>query len=135
MKMILIALAAGLLQSGMPMHIVDKGAQSGIHSARQAVARTDADWTQLWQDHAAGRPKPAVNFSKEMVVGVFLGSRPTAGFSVQITRVSVDHGTLVVEYHETRPRPDAITAQVLTSPFDLVTVPQFTGDVHFKSVP
>jgi PrcB C-terminal len=136
MKMILIAvLAAGLLPSAMPMHTVDRGARSAIHAARQAVVRTDAEWTALWEAHAAQRPKPAVDFSKEMVVGVFLGSRPTAGFSVQITRVSEEDGALVVEYRETRPRPDAITAQVLTSPFELVTVPQYGGEVRFKSVP
>ncbi len=54
---------------------------SGINAARQAVARTAAEFDALWRQHAPGRPAPAVDFAKSMVVAVFLGTRPSSGYA------------------------------------------------------
>lgn len=118
----------------MPMRTIEQGSGSVIDEARQATARTAAEWAALWRQHAPDRPLPAVDFSKEMVVGVFLGSRPTAGFAVEIVGVRETSGGAVVEYRETRPSRDAMTAQVLTAPFHLVAVPKVDGAVTFEKV-
>src|SRR5262249_24505771 len=60
---------------------IEKGEQSNIEDARQVVVRTEAEWERLWHQHAPDRPRPAVDFSKETVLGVFMGSRPNAGFN------------------------------------------------------
>jgi hypothetical protein len=133
MTVLAVALAA-LLQSTTPMRAVDKGSQSGIRTARQAVIRTDAEWTELWRAHAPRRPEPEIDFSKEMVLGVFLGTRPTAGFAVEITGVHEEGGELTVEYRESRPPRGSITAQILTSPFHVVAVPRTAGPVTFKQI-
>jgi hypothetical protein len=69
-----------------------------------------------------------------MVVGVFLGSRPTAGYGVEILRTIGGGGAFIVEYVETAPPPGAITAQVLTMPYHLVAVPAHAGEVTFKRI-
>jgi hypothetical protein len=69
-----------------------------------------------------------------MVVGVFLGSQTTAGFSVEIVSALVEQGVLVVRVRETRPQSDRIVAQIITSPYHLVAVPRHSGDVRFESV-
>jgi protease stability complex PrcB-like protein len=51
---------------------------------------------------------------------------------VEITGASEQNGVLVVQYRETRPAGDAITAQVITSPFAIVALPKFAGDVRFE---
>lgn len=114
------------------MKTIDKGEHSNMDDAAQVVARSPQEWQQLWQKHTPDRPRPAVDFSKEMVVGVFLGSRPTAGYVLEIVSATPDSGTLVVRYREATPRPGAMTAQVLTSPYHLVTVPFFPGNVKFE---
>jgi hypothetical protein len=63
------------------------------------------------------------------VIAVFLGTRPTAGFSVTITAIAQDSGKVVVEYVERKPRPDMMVAQVLTAPFHIVKVPKDIGGV------
>jgi hypothetical protein len=73
-----------------------------------------------------------VDFSKEMVVGVFLGSRPTAGYTLEIVSATQDGGKLTVRYREASPPRDAITAQVLTSPYHIVALPFFPGEVKFE---
>jgi hypothetical protein len=117
------------------MKNVDKGPMSAIDTARQVTVRTPAELTTLWKSHAADRKMPDVDFNSNMVVGIFLGSRPTAGFGVEIVSAQPDGGALVVKYKETRPSRDAISAQVITTPFHLVAVPKFEGTVRFEKVP
>jgi PrcB C-terminal len=125
----LLALMA-MLQA-MPTTI-DKGSQSRVDDRRQVVVRTDAEWARLWTQHNPDRPRPAVDFSKQMVVGVFMGSRNTAGFSVEILSATDENGVLTVRYRETVPAKGAITAQVITSPYQLVTVPRTEATVKFE---
>lgn len=116
----------------MAFRTIDKGAQSDIDSPRQTVARTAAEWTALWKAHDA-KPAPVVNFDREIVVALFMGSRPTAGYSVAIVAVTEHDGALVVTYKETAPPPGAITAQILTFPYHIVALPKHTGPVTFQA--
>ena len=114
---------------------IEKGDQSHIDEAKQVVVRTDAEWTALWQRHAPDRPRPAVDFSKEMVVGLFMGSRPNAGFSTAVISATAGNGVLIVRYSETFPAPGRVAAQVLTFPFHLVAIPKAAvTDVKFEKV-
>ena len=59
---------------------VVKGQMSETDAPRQATVRSAAEWSALWKTHDPSGQLPAVDFSREMVVAVFLGSRPTAGY-------------------------------------------------------
>lgn len=112
---------------------IGKGPMSGIDAPRQVTIRTGANWSALWHEHApGGQAMPAVDFSKEMVLGVFLGSRPTSGYGVQIVRTVNASGTLIVQYVETGPAPGTVSAQVVTAPYHLVAVPKHDGEVRFE---
>jgi hypothetical protein len=112
---------------------IEKGDQSNIDDARRVLVRTDAEWTTLWRQHHPDKPRPAVDFSKEMVVGVFMGSRPNAGFSTAIVSATAANGALIVRYSEKVPAPGGISAQVLTFPFHLVAIPKAdVKDVKFE---
>ena len=113
---------------------IDKGEQSNIDAAKQVVVRTEAEWTKLWQQHSPDRKRPAVDFSKDMVVGVFMGSRPTAGYNVSIVSTFAKDGNVLVRYQESQPRPGTMAAQVLTFPYHLVAVPKASGEVTFEKV-
>lgn len=128
--------AAAVLQAGVPappaVRTIDKGAMSELSAPRQ-IAVTDRDaWAALWKSHGAGRRLPDVDFSTEIVVGVFLGMRPTAGFAVDIVGCREAGGNLVVQYRETEPSRDDITAQVLTSPYHLAAIPRRAGTITFE---
>ena len=131
------ALIVGLtvLQAAVPpVRSLDKGTRSEIVVARQVTIRDQDAWNALWQEHAAARPRPNVDFSSEMVVGVFLGTRPTAGFATEIVGYRVVDADVVIQYRESAPPRGAITAQVLTSPFHLVVVPRRPGAVTFEKL-
>jgi hypothetical protein len=134
--MIGLLLAAALFQGtpSVPIRSIEKGAQSFVDTPRQITARTPEEWAAAWKLHAPSRPVPAVDFTHDMVVGVFLGSRSTAGYSVEIVGVESQPEGLVVRYRETAPARSAITAQIITSPYHLVAVPKQAGAVRFEKV-
>jgi len=136
--MILVALGVASLMAmqGTLPRTIAKGDQSNIETATHIVARTEADWIDLWRRHAGDRDRPPVDFTREMVVGVFMGTRPNAGFSTTIISSLEVKGVLVVRYTETLPPRDAVTAQVLTSPYHLVAIPKAAVTaVKFEKVP
>ena len=101
---------------------IEKGDQSNVDDAKQVLVRTEAEWAKLWLQHSPDHPRPAVDFSKEMVVAVFMGSRPNAGFSTTITSATAANGALVVRYKETMPGPGSVSAQILTFPYHIVAI-------------
>jgi hypothetical protein len=69
------------------------------------------------------------------VLAVFLGSRQTAGYSVEITRIEKLDKDLLVTYREQRPAGGDMVAQMLTSPFHIVRTDPHSGPVRFKRAP
>jgi hypothetical protein len=125
-----------LLQAAAPssMTIITRDLMSQIDSPRSAVAQTPAEWAALWRQHAGETPPPAVDLDARTVVAVFLGSRSSAGYAVDIIGVERSSSVLIVKYQERRPAPGDITAQVLTSPAVIASVPKFTGTIRFEKV-
>ncbi len=51
---------------------------------------------------------------------VYAGERPTAGYSIEISRIVDQEGVTQVTVRETMPGEDEMVAQVITYPFDIV---------------
>jgi hypothetical protein len=130
----LLVLLAMLAQNAPapPIRSIERGTMSFVDAPRQVIARTSAEWAAAWRAHAGDRQAPEVDFSKEMVVGIFLGTRRTSGYGVEIVRAREEAGGLVVQYVETAPSPRAVTAQVITMPYHVVAIPQRAGEVRFE---
>lgn len=111
---------------------VARGTSSHVNEPRQVVVRTEADWQAFWKTHSS-EPAPKVDFGKSIVVGVFLGTRPTAGYTVAITAVRRTADGAVVEYTEGKPTTSRMSAQVLTSPFILIAIPRDVQKIEFTS--
>jgi hypothetical protein len=124
--------AAFAFQGGAETIVKDN--MSNVDEPRQAVARTAAEWTALWRAHDFNKPAPKVDFNTRTVVAIFLGSRPTAGYDVEIIGTKKDGNALIVEWAESRPEKGVMLAQVLTSPALMVSIPKVTGEVTFRKV-
>jgi hypothetical protein len=130
------ALALTVVAAQTPsLTTIAKGEVSGQQVARQVTVRTAAEWKALWNEHAPAEKMPAVDFAKNMVVGIFLGSKPSAGHEVEITGVRTQGTDVIVEYVQRQPGRGTMAAQILTEPFHLVSVPNQPGAVRFISVP
>lgn len=119
------------MQAAVAFTTVARGSDSQIMEPREVVIRTMGEWQTLWKEHSAQR-LPAVDFSRSTLVGVFLGTRTTAGYAVDVVSVRSQGNTTVVEYREQRPPAGALLAQVLTAPFHLVSVPRTDAKIEFR---
>jgi hypothetical protein len=132
MKM-LFALITVLFAMQSGIETIARESMSAVDSPRQAVARNEKEFAALWQAHAGpAKAAPKVDFTKRTVVAVFLGSRPTAGYGVDLTGTRQDGQALVIEWRESRPDRDSMVAQVLTSPAHLASIPKFDGEIRFE---
>ncbi|MGE3840486.1 MAG: VWA domain-containing protein [Vicinamibacterales bacterium] len=114
---------------------VARGTQSDTTNFRTVVARTEAEWQTLYASLGLRQTIPKVNFETTMIVAVFLGSRPTPGYSVDILDARREGDTLVVQYAEREPPADSIQADVITNPFVVAGVPATSDPLRFEKVP
>lgn len=112
--------------SQVAFQTVAKGYRSGLREPAQTVVRSQSEWNALWQKHSSIEtnppPPPAIDLNKEIVIGVFLGEKPTGGYDVEIVSVERSDGTLTVSFKEKSPQPGGITTQAFTQPFHIVRI-------------
>ena len=132
MSLLPLLFAAFVQMSPAPMATVARDLMSGIDEPRQSVARSAAEWTKLWREHAGDQRLPKVNFATRTVLAVFLGTRTSAGYAVEIVGTRAEDTGLVVLWSERQPARDMVSAQILTSPSHIVTVPKVAGAIRFE---
>ena len=136
MKVLVSLILVTAMQAAVPSRVtvVSRETMSMVEDPKQAVARSAAEWAALWRQHAGDKPLPAVDFGSRTIVAVFLGTRSSAGFAADITGTREANGVLIVEWQERRPQKGEVSAQVLTSPAVIASVPKFAGEIRFEKV-
>lgn len=102
-----------------------EGQHSGVRQPMAAAVQTPEKWREIWRQHDASAPLPAVDFSKETVVVVFLGEKVAAGVKVNVVvqKDPIDGGRVNVFYREIVTR-SVFSAQVVCQPYAIVKVPR-----------
>ena len=134
MNLFIVPLFAAALAANISFTTIAKGDASDQQTSRQAVARTLADWQALWKAHSPNEKLPVVDFTSNMVVGLFLGTKPSDGYEVEIVGAKTDGDALVIEYVQRQPKRGMVSAQILTQPYHLIAVPKHTDPVKFVQV-
>jgi hypothetical protein len=119
----------------VPLSTLQKGNFSGIREALRIVIRDQDHWDKFWKRHSSIQtnppPPPHINFTTEMVVGLFADEKGMGGYEVEITGAELKNSSLYVHYVERSPPRDAIVTQTLTQPFHLVKLPRYDTPVIF----
>ena len=110
---------------------------SAITEPLQVVIRDASTWRKMWRRiHASViSPVPSlprIDFSREMIVIVGLGTRATGGFEITVDRAFERNGALEVIVSKHAPGKNCFTSQALTQPVDVVRLPQTKRKVVFK---
>ncbi|HVO33564.1 MAG TPA: protease complex subunit PrcB family protein [Elusimicrobiota bacterium] len=108
------------------------GGDSPIKEARKVVIRNSTAWRSLWAEMGQTSPLPAMNFEDYVVVAVFAGEKPTAGFSVVIDLPKEDPNDMTVYYHVIEPAPESSPEPTLTHPWALRAVPRVSKHIHIS---
>ena len=110
-----------------------KGFQAQREKPLNQVVRDEESWKSLWGE-ASSEKLPEVDFTQFMVVGVFLGLKPTGGYEAEILEPKVEGKRLVVEYREENPPPGSFVIQAFTSPYHLMILPKTDLPVAFRKI-
>jgi hypothetical protein len=108
------------------------GPLSNGSKARESVVRNPEEWNDLWASLPTKQAAPQVAFDQMMVVGVFVGNRPTTGYKVEITGARKEGDTLVVQWREVPPAEGASVNATVTTPFAVAGLPRHDGPVTFE---
>lgn len=127
--------ACAALNVTVPFSTLARGLASGVREPTQVVIRSRDDWVALWGRHmrlqTAPPAAPAVDFSRDMVVALFMGERRTGGHEIEVMRIERGDAGLAVHYRSKGPAPGDMASQALTQPFHFITLPRDTGPVVF----
>jgi hypothetical protein len=96
--------------------------RTGIGESRRLVIRDANAWAEFWSELGVGE-RPEVDFSRDLVVAVAAGQRPSGGHEIAIAQVAQNSGALTISVVETTPGPNCRTTSTLTQPVDVVVIP------------
>jgi len=107
--------------------VVAQGNQAvGFPSASYQLVSNEDQLISLWQRAYGSQltvpPVPSLDFRRETVVALFLGTKPSGGYGVEVRAVREEEGDLYVDVTLTEPPAGAITTQALTSPWLIIRV-------------
>ena len=109
-----------------------KGDSSEIVDAGRLIVRDQAAWRALWSAHAGRNAQPPdVDFTTRIVAAAFAGERPTPGYVTRDCRHAKEGSSLAIIVAEAQPPRGMIAAQMIVTPFHIVSLPRYDGDVRF----
>jgi uncharacterized membrane protein len=110
-----------------------RGDDSRLVETRRFLIRDRQAFAAVWAAHAGEDATiPPVDFETRMVAAVFAGERPTPGYAIGVTGTTREGPDLVILIEELQPDPARVAAQIVTSPYHIVTLPRDDGTVRFN---
>ena len=114
---------------------IASGSYSKIQAERSVVIRDQDSWNKLWQEHQVDNsPLPAVDFSKKMLVAVFLGTRSSGCYDIQDLRAWRLSGKIAVTHYDLEPSSNSMCTTSLTAPFYISEIDRSNEVVEFNKV-
>jgi len=107
---------------------------TSIQHNGQIVVQTDEQWIHFWAEHHPDEAAPEVDFSRNMVVGVFLGERPADNFEVTITNIRTQGNALMVDYLQIDPPVGTYQVGKNSFPYDIKVIPRTPLHVKFNQM-
>jgi len=75
-----------------------------------------------------------INFPEEMVVGVFIGEKPSGGYDVEVTGVLNQKEYIEFLIKTVEPGPDDIVTEAITSPYHIIKLKSSDKEFLFNIV-
>ena len=102
--------------------LLTQGIQSGISEPADIIIDNQAQLDSIWAVHYSYLnfvpESPDIDFDKDIVVGVFLGEKPTSGYWVRLDSIFVEKGEqIVLVTTNEKPSDNVSLIQMATQPF------------------
>jgi len=73
---------------------------------------------------------PKIDFEKNIFLALYMGSRTSGGFSINVDHITASQSKLLVYYNENGPQ--SMATAVMTQPFCLVKIERTELPIHFQ---
>lgn len=131
-----LGLAAGHTVQAIPfiqVRALDSTKDSGVLTKREVVVKDQDSWAALWAEHGKGRALPAVDFSRQMVVGVFVGQLYSPCYNMHIQSITSDQSKVTVHYVIVPPPVGMLCVATVASMAQVVAIDRTSLPVVFTS--
>lgn len=102
----------------------------GRETAEDVIITNQKDLDELYAS-VNNEEVPKVDFSKNQVVALFLGTKNTGGHGISIDRVEAQDNKIIVYKKIQRPDKDAMVTMALTNPFVIAEI-HSKNQIEFK---
>ena len=125
---VLSTLCASLARASTEWPMEWKG-QDAQAPAGVSVLRDAGSWVKLWA--RLGKKAPFLDFQRFVAVAVFIGERPTGGFSIEFLEPIETDAGLAVRYRVNS--PTGIATQAFTRPWAVKAYPKPNGEISVEA--
>jgi hypothetical protein len=120
---------------------VHQGVYCALTQQEMKVIGSERDWQSYFNrafpaDLGTKRDIPKVaDWSKEIIIAIHAGKQPTAGYSLNVSTIARrQSGVYDVDVVFERPNPQAMMAQVMTSPWVIIKVQRTVGTPRLRVI-
>lgn len=118
--------------------VVTKGGNSGYTKKERIVVKNKEDFEKMWQNlyiNFTDKPAvPEIDFSKQTIIGVFFGDYMSGGSSIGVKSVNANDEEIIVTIEEITPGNNCVTPDVITQPYQIISIPKATSTVKFVTI-
>lgn len=122
--------------SDVPWRSLARSPLSGVAEPGLRVARSADEWRELWALHGRAMLKapttPELDLERDMAILVSDGQKPTAGWSLEVTALTIEDGQLIVQARVIAPPTDSMQAQVVTAPCEIIATTRHKLPVQLR---
>ena len=137
--LVLPVLVSGCVQTQEPpkqppdFETISRGTFGGLDEQGDYVINSEGEWSELLnRTQIRFQEQPAIDFSKSTVIAVFLGTRSTGGYTIEIKDIVETDDEVMVYVEETSPGPGENVIMAVTQPYHIVKTKKITKEVVFE---
>nr|WP_294780386.1 protease complex subunit PrcB family protein [uncultured Flavobacterium sp.] len=104
------------------------------NNASFTLVSTNEKLNELFVKNTGGCAVPSdpnIDFTKQYLVGVFAGAKPTNGYGIKITSIVENNCQIIVSYYEKSPATGETLSNTPTYPSDFVLIPKTAKGLLF----
>ena len=122
--------------NSIPFSVILQGEHSNVDKQKNIIITNNEELSSFYSKINMTRtpdfPVPKVNFKKNIVLGLFMGTKTTGGYSIEIDKIESYKNEIIVFYKEKSPK--GMATMVITQPCLIVSIPKKDLPIRFKKV-
>ena len=112
------------------------GSHNNITKEDNLIIRSQAElekiYTTINKTRRPGYSVPKIDFSKEIVIALFMGSKTSGGYSIKIDHIDFKPEETLVNIIKSK--PSGMATSVMTQPFYIAKIPKMAKKIVFADL-